>query len=175
MALQSPHHLCQQRVGSLRRIRRSVDDAFSVFSHQKEIYNVTEDGIRFLVEGHLEEVRLCEKYGNPRPEEGSEHFFAYNLEYRMCRPFLHGTIVSLGVVLMTILQERDPREIIDFLDGVGVLWKPENAGLRDEDVVGVIETLYNYCTNEKFYYTVVNRQRPDRKMGLRLINSIKNL
>lgn len=146
-----------------------------LFSHQKEIYDVTEDGIRFLVEGYLEEVRLCEEYGNPRPEEGSEHFFAYNLEYRMRRPFLHGTIVSLGVILMTILQERDPREIVDFLDGAGIPWKPEYAELRDEALVGVIETLYEYCINEKFYYTVVNRQKPDRKTGLKLIDSIKNL
>jgi glycerol dehydrogenase-like iron-containing ADH family enzyme len=146
-----------------------------LFSHQKELYDVTEDGIRFLVEGYLEEVRLCEEYGNPRPEEGSEHFFAYNLEYRLCRPFLHGTIVSLGVVLMTMLQERDPRELVEFLDDAGVLWKPEHAGLRDEDLVGAIETLYEYCLNEQFYYTVVNRQKPDRKTGLRLLERMKNL
>jgi glycerol dehydrogenase-like iron-containing ADH family enzyme len=54
-----------------------------LFSHQKQILDVTEDGIRFLIEGYLDEVRLCEAYGSPRPEEGSEHFFAYNLEYRL--------------------------------------------------------------------------------------------
>jgi glycerol-1-phosphate dehydrogenase [NAD(P)+] len=46
-----------------------------LFSQQKEIHDVTEDGIRFLMEGYLEEVRLCENFGSPRPEEGSEHFF----------------------------------------------------------------------------------------------------
>ncbi|MCP4611752.1 MAG: iron-containing alcohol dehydrogenase family protein [Planctomycetes bacterium] len=146
-----------------------------LFSHQKDIYDVTEEGIRFLIDGYLEEVHLCEAYDSPRPEEGSEHFFAYNLEYRMRRPFLHGSIVSLGVVLMTILQERDPREIVDFLDGAGVLWRPKDMGLLDEDVVGAIETLYDYCINEKFYYTVVNHQKPDRKTGLKLLDMIKNL
>ena len=146
-----------------------------LFSHQKQIFDVSEDGIRFLIEGYLEEVRLCEKYGSPRPEEGSEHFFAYNLEYRMGRPFLHGTIVSLGVVLMTILQERDPREIVDFLDRAGVLWRPKDAGLLDEDIVGAIETLYDYCITEKFYYTVVNHQKPDRKTGLKMLDILKNL
>ncbi|MHC4535037.1 MAG: iron-containing alcohol dehydrogenase [Planctomycetota bacterium] len=147
----------------------------SLFSHQKDIYNVTEEGIKFLIDGYLEEVRLCEEYGNPRPEEGSEHFFAYNLEYRTRRPFLHGSIVSLGVVLMTILQERDPQEIVNFLNGAGVLWRPKDMELLDEDVVGAIETLYDYCINEKFYYTVANHRKPDRKTGLKLLDIIENL
>lgn len=146
-----------------------------LFSHRGEICGVTEDGIRFLVEGYLEEVRLSEEYGNPRPEEGSEHFFAYNLEYLMRRPFLHGNIVSLGVVLMTILQGRDPREVVNFLDGASVLWRPKEAGLSDEDVVRAIATLYDYCVDEKFYYTVVNYERPDRKTALELLDKLGNL
>jgi glycerol-1-phosphate dehydrogenase [NAD(P)+] len=145
-----------------------------LFSHQKQIFNVTEEGIRFLIDGYLEEVRICEDYGCPRPEEGSEHFFAYNLEHRLRRPFLHGTIVSLGVVLMTILQDRDPREIVDFLNGAGVLWKPDDAGLRDEDIVGAIETLYGYCREENFYYTVIDRRKPYTNMGLWLLKKIRN-
>ena len=31
-----------------------------LFSHQRQIYNVTEEGIKFLIEGCLEEVHLCE-------------------------------------------------------------------------------------------------------------------
>lgn len=146
-----------------------------LFAHQEEICHVTEEGIRFLVEGYLEEVRLCEEYGSPRPEEGSEHFFAYNLEYRMRRPFLHGSIVSLGVVLMTILQGRDPREVVDFLEGAGVLWRPREVGLTDEDVVQTVATLYDYCVNEEFYYTVVNKQRPDEIAALRMFRALTNL
>jgi glycerol dehydrogenase-like iron-containing ADH family enzyme len=146
-----------------------------LFSHQKQIFDVTEEGIRFLIDGYIEEVRLCEAYGSPRPEEGSEHFFAYNLEHRLRRPFLHGSIVSLGVVLMTILQDRDPREIVDFLNGAGVLWKPEYMGLVDEDFVEAVEALYDYCINEKFYYTVINHRKPDKATGLRLLKTIEKL
>jgi glycerol-1-phosphate dehydrogenase [NAD(P)+] len=146
-----------------------------LFSHQQQIFDVTEEGVRFLIEGYLDEVRLCEAYGSPRPEESSEHFFAYNLECRMRRPFLHGSIISLGVVLMTILQERDPREIVDFLDGAGILWRPKDMGLVDEDVVGAIETLYDYCIDEKFYYTVVNHRKPDKATGLRLLKTIEKI
>ncbi len=147
----------------------------SLFEHQRDIRNVTEDGIKFLVEGYIEEVRLCEEYGSPRPEEGSEHFFAYNLEYLMRRPFLHGNIVSLGVVLMTILQERDPREVVDFLDGAGVIWRSEDVGLSEQDIVRAVETLHDYCIDEKFYYTIVNQKQPDNKTALRILNTLKNL
>ena len=146
-----------------------------LFSQQREIHDVTEAGIRFLVEGYLEEVRLCEALGSPRPEEGSEHFFAYNLEYRLRRSFVHGCIVPLGVVLMTILQERSPDEIVDFLDGAGVPWRPAQAELRDEDLVGTIETLYDYCVLEDFYHTVINHQKLDRETALSLVNRIKKL
>jgi len=47
---------------------QTVDRARSLlsrlFEHQKEIRNVTEDGIKFLIEGYIEEVRLCEEYGS---------------------------------------------------------------------------------------------------------------
>ena len=93
----------------------------------------------------------------------------------MRRPFLHGTIVSLGVVLMTILQDRDPRQIVDFIDGAGVLWRPEDAGLSDADILGAIETLYDYCISEKFYYTVINHKKPNKETGLKLLQTIKDL
>ena len=159
----------------LQKVEKTRRLLSRLFEHQKEIRDVTEDGIKFLIEGYIEEVRLCEEYGSPRPEEGSEHFFAYNLEYLMRRGFLHGNIVSLGVVLMTILQERDPRQIIDFLEGTGVLWRPQDAGLSEKDIVRAVETLHDYCTNEKFYYTVVNQKRPDNKTALKILNTLRNL
>lgn len=146
-----------------------------LFAHQQDIHDVTETGIRFLIEGYLEEVRLCEAYGSPRPEEGSEHFFAYNLEYRLQRPFLHGTIVPLGVVLMAMLQDRDPEPIVQFLDGAGVNWRPEHAQISNEDLVQTLETLTEYCASEKFYYTIINRRQPGRDMAHGLVNRLKTL
>jgi glycerol dehydrogenase-like iron-containing ADH family enzyme len=146
-----------------------------LLNHGEDIRNVTEEGIRLLIEGYLEEVRLCEEYGRARPEEGSEHFFAYNLEHLMRRPFLHGNIVCLGVVLMTILQERDPREVVDFLEEAGVRWRLEDAGLVYQDIVRALETLHDYCTGEEFYYTIVNRKRPDKDEAVRVVDTLKNL
>jgi glycerol dehydrogenase-like iron-containing ADH family enzyme len=93
----------------------------------------------------------------------------------MRQPFLHGAIISLGVVLMTILQERDPLEIVDFLDRAGVPWRPEQVGLQDEQIMGAIETLYEFCMKENFYYTVIHQQKPDRQTGLGLISHLRRI
>lgn len=156
-------------------VARTQDLLNRLSSRREDILNVTEEGIRFLIEGYLEEVRLCEEYGRARPEEGSEHFFAYNLERLMRRPFLHGNIVCLGVVLMTILQERDPREVVDFLEGAGVRWRPKDAGLDYQDIVRALETLHDYCTGEGFYYTIVNKKPPDKDEALRVVKALRSL
>ncbi|MEI7745451.1 MAG: hypothetical protein WCK58_17075 [Chloroflexota bacterium] len=45
---------------------------------------------------------------NPRPIEGSGHTFFYSLEHLIHRPFLHGQIVGLGLLLWyTIATETE--------------------------------------------------------------------
>ena len=41
---------------------------------------VSEEGLRLLSELYVEEVALCEAWGDSRPEEGSEHYLAYCVE-----------------------------------------------------------------------------------------------
>ena len=43
----------------------------------EEIRDVTDKGIKALVDGFYKEIILCEEWWNARPEQGSEHFFAY--------------------------------------------------------------------------------------------------
>ncbi len=54
-----------------------------------DIRDATPDGIRTLIELFWSEVVLCYRMGNSRPEEGSEHFWAYNLEFLTVRSFAH--------------------------------------------------------------------------------------
>ena len=80
---------------SFEKIRRSSrKEPLDVFD--QAIRNVTPEGIRALVELFWSEVVLCYKAGSSRPEEGSEHFWAYNLEFRTGRSFAHGDLIALG-------------------------------------------------------------------------------
>lgn len=95
-------------------------------------------GLRALVNALAMEVQLCNLIGHSRPEEGSEHHFAYCAEMLagaatwrgelMPAPFTHGELVGPGIALMAERQGQDIRRLRRALDDAGV---PMNALPRD--------------------------------------------
>jgi glycerol-1-phosphate dehydrogenase [NAD(P)+] len=89
------------------------------------------DGLKTLYDCLAMEVQLCNQVGHARPEEGSEHYFAYCAENYTGHGWPHGDLVGPGIVIMARLQgqatdryeaalrdcniplERIPSEIID--------------------------------------------------------------
>ncbi len=61
------------------------------------------------------EVQLCNQIGHSRPEEGSEHYFAYALEDRVGQGLAHGDLVGPGIVLLAELQGLDPEPLREAL------------------------------------------------------------
>jgi glycerol dehydrogenase-like iron-containing ADH family enzyme len=75
--------------------KRSLALVEKIDANVEAIRDVTNEGIRTLVECELEIVDICVGPGGPghfRSEEGSEHFFFYNVEHRTGRGFIHGWI-----------------------------------------------------------------------------------
>ena len=70
------------------------------------------DGLKHLYNCLAMEVQLCNQVGHARPEEGSEHYFAYAVENRMGHGLPHGDLVGPGILLMAKLQGQatDPLE-----------------------------------------------------------------
>ena len=70
------------------------------------------DGLKHLYNCLAMEVQLCNQVGHARPEEGSEHYFAYAVENRMGHGLPHGDLVGPGILLMARLQGQatDPLE-----------------------------------------------------------------
>ena len=120
-----------------------------------EISQVTDKGIRTLVELFEAENHLCQSIGSSRPEEGSEHFFAYNAELRTGRQFIHGEIVSLGILLMSRLQENQPDWVMGLLGDLGVLYRPAEIGLQAEELRGALATLDEFCRQEGLPSTII--------------------
>ena len=70
------------------------------------------DGLKTLYDCLAMEVQLCNQVGHSRPEEGSEHYFAYAVENEMGHGLPHGDLVGPGIMIMSKLQDQaaDPLE-----------------------------------------------------------------
>lgn len=68
-------------------------------------------GLKQLFELLAMEVQLCNLIGHSRPEEGSEHYFAYAVENVMGKGLPHGDLVSPGILLMAEKQGQDTRAL----------------------------------------------------------------
>jgi glycerol-1-phosphate dehydrogenase [NAD(P)+] len=62
------------------------------------------EGVKTLYDCLAMEVQLCNQIGHARPEEGSEHYFAYAVENRMGHGLPHGDLVGPGIMIMSGLQ-----------------------------------------------------------------------
>ena len=97
------------------RARKIAED---LIASQEEIRDITEKGIKALVNGFYNEVLLCEEWGDARPEEGSEHFLAYCLESITGDHYIHGNLIGLNIIISLLLQreyaEFSIEEIIGF-------------------------------------------------------------
>ncbi len=65
------------------------------------------DGLKTLYDCLAMEVQLCNQVGHSRPEEGSEHYFAYAVENEMGRGLPHGNLVGPAILLIARLQGQN--------------------------------------------------------------------
>jgi len=65
------------------------------------------DGLKQLLDCLALEVQLCNQTGHARPEEGSEHYFAYSLENIAGKGLPHGDMLGPGILAISRLQGQD--------------------------------------------------------------------
>ncbi|GAB4335940.1 MAG: hypothetical protein Kow0099_08660 [Candidatus Abyssubacteria bacterium] len=128
----------------------------SLVNNAAEISAVSHAGIRTLVELFEAENDLCLEFGCYRPEEGSEHFFAYNAEHVTGKHFIHGELVSLGMLLMARLQNNRPDWLKTLLDDLGVLYRPSDIGFDIDALRNTLATLRQYCRSEGLPHTIID-------------------
>lgn len=77
-------------------------------------------GLKQLMACLALEVQLCNFIGHSRPEEGSEHYFAYAVENRLGKGLPHGDLVGPGIVLMAHAQGQDTEPLLEALQAAGI-------------------------------------------------------
>ena len=65
------------------------------------------EGLKTLYDCLAMEVQLCNQVGHARPEEGSEHYFAYAVENEMGHGLPHGDLVGPAILLIAKLQGQN--------------------------------------------------------------------
>jgi glycerol dehydrogenase-like iron-containing ADH family enzyme len=137
-------------------IGRADEVLQSVLSSPDDLREVNDQGVRTLMNALRWGGAAFNNTGwNPRPIEGSEHTFFYSLEHLTNRPYLHGQIVSLGVLLMSHLQGNDPEFIKGKLDAMGVAYQPEDMSITWDDVNSGLRHMQDYWTESgNLWYTV---------------------
>lgn len=138
-----------------------------------EMQAVTEGALRWLIEAYAAENALCLQVGHARPEEGSEHFFAYNVEHRTGRGYVHGELVGLGILLMARLQGNDPARAERILRTTGVRFQPRDLGLSQAEVKAALRTLPAYVKSEGLPHSVIDERPPDAAMARELCQGLE--
>lgn len=152
-----------------RRVRPLVDGVEQLAA---EMRDCTDNALRWLIEAYAAENVVCLEMGHSRPEEGSEHFLAYNIEHRTGKHFVHGELVCLGIVLMTRLQGNQPERAEKIINDVGVLYHPKDLDLSREDVEGALVSLADYVKRENLFYSIADERPIDSALAVELCRGL---
>jgi len=107
-------------------------------------------GLKVLLDCLALEVQLCNQLGHPRPEEGSEHAFAYSVENAMGHGLPHGDLVGPGILHISRLQNNDAKRLEQSLLAAGV----PLGSIPDSIVEATLAGLPAYVREHKFYYGI---------------------
>jgi glycerol dehydrogenase-like iron-containing ADH family enzyme len=140
--------------GLVAEARQRLD---SVLGSLDDIRDVTDSGIRTLMEAHRWGGAAFHDAGwNPRHIEGVEHFLFYNLERITGKHFIHGQPVGLGIVFGSFLQANEPERMLAALHRVGVDIRPEAMGITWPEAEEAMRTLPTFVREAGLWTTVVD-------------------
>jgi glycerol-1-phosphate dehydrogenase [NAD(P)+] len=134
----------------------------SVLGALDDIHDVTDHGIRTLMEAHRWGGDTFHASGwNPRHIEGVEHFFFYNLEKRTGQHFIHGQPVGLGIVLGSVLHGSGADEMVAALHRAGVDIRPEAMGVTWADAEAAMRTLGTFVREAGLWHSIADERAVD--------------
>ncbi len=139
----------------------------------QDIAMVNEKGIRLIMEAFADISIICRKFGSSRPQEGSDHTFAYNTEYQTGRSFLHGELVALGAFVMANLQNNEPDRLRNVYNQTGILWQPKDVGVTKEEFSNILRTLNWYQKNFGRRFTVLNVEKISETFIERMVEELE--
>lgn len=110
------------------------------------------EGLKQLLDCIALEVQLTNQIGHSRPEEGSEHYFAYAVENEVGHGKPHADLLGPGILLMAQAQGQDINPLKKAMEATQIPLKdiPNNV---------VIKTLYDlpeYCRHQNLPHGIAH-------------------
>ncbi|HEU0000523.1 MAG TPA: iron-containing alcohol dehydrogenase [Ktedonobacteraceae bacterium] len=118
-----------------------------------------DEALRFIMQSYVQENALCLQVRSSQPEEGSEHFLGYNLEYVTERGYVHGQLICLCVYAMARLQDNRPEWVLSLIERAGCPWRLRDLGISRQEFIQALLSLQAYAQAERFPPSVIT-QRP---------------
>ena len=116
----------------------------------------SDDGLRRLMECHRDIGWRCHDLGHARFEEGSEHFFAYAFEEVTGRTIMHGELVTLGVLIMSTLQQNDPDRPRRITDAAQMRTGLSELGVSWSEIEATLRRLPSVVEEQKLWHSIAN-------------------
>ena len=112
------------------------------------------DGLKTLYDCLAMEVQLCNQVGHARPEEGTEHYFAYCAENHLGHGLPHGDLVGPGIIDAARWQGQDTARLEKALNDCHI---PLDR-IPPETVEQVRRELPFFCTHHNLPYAIAHEQ-----------------
>ena len=104
-------------------------------------------------------------YGTGRPESGSEHILAKEIESRLNIP--HGITVSVGILLMSLLQNRNVENILEAIEKMEIFTNCKKYRLTKQ----LIEESFFELKPRRDRYTIINRYKDNKKYKIEILKT----
>lgn len=121
------------------------------FVNNNELEDISENNIKLFqfigTAGYITNL-----YGTGRPESGSEHIFAKEIERRINIP--HGISVSIGIIIMSIIQEQYNNDVVKAIMKLRILDKGKKFNLNFKIITDVLKNI----KPREDRYTIINEK-----------------
>lgn len=111
-----------------------------------------DSGLKRIFECLAMEVQLCNLIGHARPEEGSEHYFAYAAEEVLGKGLPHGDLVGPGIMIAARLQGQDTAALEQAMRACHV---PLNR-IPEDTIRSILRLLPGYCVKHELAYGIAH-------------------
>ncbi len=114
------------------------------------------ESLKLLLDFLALEVQLCNQLGHARPEEGTEHYFAYAIENFMPRRTPHSDMVGPGILFAAALHGQDVNPLRTALEAADVRLDRLNSQI----VKQVVSEMPTYVEEQGLPYGIMHDLDP---------------